>query len=216
MAFGFNDFAKFFDPVSDLLGTSGKRGVGLLQQKPEDIAMTAAAIYLAANGIPVTPESVAAVETATATGTAEAAAAEAAAQEAARVAAQEATQQGILQAKQMNPELLNSINGPGMQTADAGGSFLDRFLTKGVELDPSKMPPDFQSLATEQQFTRDAAKASLNNVPPGLEAQINAQQIADYGTQPMRSGAFTDFSEPTEQQKLALLKAVLTIIKEFS
>lgn len=53
MAFGFDDFAKFFDPVSDLLGTSGKQGVGLLQQKPEDIAMAAAAAYLAAQGMPV-------------------------------------------------------------------------------------------------------------------------------------------------------------------
>jgi membrane protein involved in colicin uptake len=89
MAFGFNDFASFFDPVSDLLGTSGKKGVGLLQQKPEDIALTAAAVYLATNGIPITPETLAAA----APGTAETAAAEAATQEAARVAAEQAAAQ---------------------------------------------------------------------------------------------------------------------------
>ena len=47
MAFGFDDFARLFDPVSDVLGTSGKQGIGLLQQKPEDLAMLAA---LAAGG----------------------------------------------------------------------------------------------------------------------------------------------------------------------
>jgi len=128
MAFGFNDFAKLFDPVSDLLGTSGKQGIGLLQQDPEDLAMLAA---LAAGGFSLLPtpiplEGAAAATTLAPAGeaatlvtttpgitaattdvaaneaarlAAEKAAAEAAAQEAARVAAQEATQQGILQAK---------------------------------------------------------------------------------------------------------------------
>jgi hypothetical protein len=53
MAFGFDDFARLFDPVSDVLGTSGKQGVGLLQQKPEDLAMLAA---LAAGGYALLPE----------------------------------------------------------------------------------------------------------------------------------------------------------------
>ena len=35
---------SFWDSVSDVLGTSGKQGVGLLQQKPEDIAAAAAAV----------------------------------------------------------------------------------------------------------------------------------------------------------------------------
>lgn len=64
MAFSFDDFSKFFDPVSDILGTSGRQGVGLLQQKPEDIAMAAAAAYLMANGLPVTSETLAAAEAA--------------------------------------------------------------------------------------------------------------------------------------------------------
>jgi hypothetical protein len=34
---------SFWDSVSDVLGTSGRKGVGLLQQKPEDIAAAAAA-----------------------------------------------------------------------------------------------------------------------------------------------------------------------------
>jgi len=211
MAFGFNDFASFFDPVSDLLGTSGKKGVGLLQQKPEDIALTAAAVYLATNGIPVTPETLAAAETATATGTAEAAAQEAArvaaeqaaAQEAARVAAEQAAQesarQGILQANQLPSNLVADVNSRGIQTADAGGNFLDRFYTKGIELDPSKMPPDYTALNTEQPFARTSAYADLNKVPSNLEAQINAQQIADYGTQPIRGGASTYLNEPTEE-----------------
>jgi len=50
MAFGFNDFAKFFDPISDVLGTSGKRGVGLLQQEPEDLRTAAMIAALVASG----------------------------------------------------------------------------------------------------------------------------------------------------------------------
>lgn len=186
MAFGFDDFAKLFDPVSDLLGTSGKKGVGLLQQDPEDLAMLAALAaggYGALTAVPgaagiaaagpsaalVTPEIAALAPEVASLGAEEAA--RLAAEETARIAAQEAAQSGILQADQMNPELLNSINGPGMQTADAGGSFLDRFYTKGVDLNP----PDYRALNTEQLFAQDAAKASLNNVPPGLEAEINSQ-----------------------------------------
>jgi hypothetical protein len=78
-------------------------------------------------------------------------AAELAAQEAAReaalaaaqqAAAQEAAQSGILQASQMNPELLNSINGPGVKTAGLGDDFLgflerNNIGVKGVELNPA-------------------------------------------------------------------------------
>jgi hypothetical protein len=50
MAFGFDDFAKLFDPVSDVLGTSGKQGIGLLQQKPEDLQRAAMLAALVASG----------------------------------------------------------------------------------------------------------------------------------------------------------------------
>lgn len=43
---------SFWDSVSDVLGTSGKKGVGLLQQKPEDIAMAGLAGYGAYAALP--------------------------------------------------------------------------------------------------------------------------------------------------------------------
>ncbi len=43
---------SFWDSVSDVLGTSGKQGVGLLQQKPEDIALAALAGYGAYAALP--------------------------------------------------------------------------------------------------------------------------------------------------------------------
>ena len=50
MAFGFDDFAGLFDPISDVLGTSGRKGVGLLQQEPEDLQRAAMLAALAASG----------------------------------------------------------------------------------------------------------------------------------------------------------------------
>ena len=43
---------SFWDSVSDVLGTSGKKGVGLLQQKPEDIALAGLAGYGAYQALP--------------------------------------------------------------------------------------------------------------------------------------------------------------------
>ena len=43
---------SFWDSVSDVLGTSGKKGVGLLQQKPEDIALAGLAGYGAYSALP--------------------------------------------------------------------------------------------------------------------------------------------------------------------
>lgn len=43
---------SFWDSVSDVLGTSGKKGVGLLQQKPEDIALAGLAGYGAYAALP--------------------------------------------------------------------------------------------------------------------------------------------------------------------
>jgi len=233
MAFGFDDFAGLFDPISDALGTSGRRGMGLLQQEPEDIQRAAMIAALVASGVgafaapgaaagtvaaapaglaptlvtPVADASILAaapaVEAAAVPGGITAATTDLAAEEAANLAAKEAAKEaareGIMQSAQLPSNLLSDVGAEGIKTADAGGNFLDRFLTKGVELDPSKMPPDYVSLHAEQPFARTSALADLNSVPPGLEAEINAQQIADYGTQPMRSGAFTDFSEPTEE-----------------
>ena len=148
MAFGFDDFSKFFDPISDVLGTSGRQGVGLLQQEPEDLrtaAMIAALIAsggsaaglfgpgaaagTAAAGVPATlvtptatgilaaaPEAAAVVAPEVASLGAEEAT-RLAAEETARIAAQEAAQQGILQAKQLPPDLVASLepNAAGIQ-----------------------------------------------------------------------------------------------------
>jgi hypothetical protein len=43
---------SFWDSVSDVLGTSGRKGVGLLQQKPEDIALAGLAGYGAYQALP--------------------------------------------------------------------------------------------------------------------------------------------------------------------
>jgi hypothetical protein len=43
---------SFWDSVSDVLGTSGRKGVGLLQQKPEDIALAGLAGYGAYAALP--------------------------------------------------------------------------------------------------------------------------------------------------------------------
>lgn len=43
---------SFWDSVSDVLGTSGKKGVGLFQQKPEDIALAGLAGYGAYQALP--------------------------------------------------------------------------------------------------------------------------------------------------------------------
>lgn len=139
MAFGFDDFSKFFDPISDVLGTSGRKGVGLLQQKPEDIAMAAAAAYLMANGIPVTPEALAAAEPLAAAGPSAALTTDVAAMAPSQVAAMTPEVSGIMQGAQMDPALLESLNAPGTQTAGIGDNFLN-FLernnigVKGVPL----------------------------------------------------------------------------------
>jgi len=132
MAFGFDDFAKLFDPVSDLLGTSGKQGVGLLQQEPEDLQRAAMLAALAASGYGML--------TAAAPGAAGIAAAGPSAAlvtpEIATLAPEIATlapeiaavtpeAAGVMEAAQMNPELLSSINGPGINTAYGGNNFLD-------------------------------------------------------------------------------------------
>jgi hypothetical protein len=164
MAFGFDDFSKFFDPISDVLGTSGRQGVGLLQQKPEDIAMTAAAMYLAANGIPVSPEALAAAEPLAAAG-------ESAALTTPQVAALAPEASGIMEAAQMDPALMESLNAPGTQTAGLGNLMETGYWENPVDLNP----PNYTALHAEQPFARTEALADLNKVPPGLEAEINSQ-----------------------------------------
>jgi len=193
MAFGFDDFAKLFDPVSDLLGTSGKKGVGLLQQDPEDLAMLAA---LAAGGFSLLPtpiplEGAAAATTLAPAGeaatlvtttpgitaattdvaaneaarlAAEKAAAEAAAQEAARVAAQKATQQGILQAKNA-ASLPPDPSAPNMFNfkLDAAGN---RVGLEGTGTNP------FLGNQTDA-MARASAQPGLNPNLSGLENQID-------------------------------------------
>ena len=165
MAFGFDDFARLFDPMSDVLGTSGKQGVGLLQQKPEDLAMLAA---LAAGGYALLPEALP-LEAATA--------AEAAGPSATLVTPEPASD-GIFGG------IRNLFNG--------------QPFSEPVNLNPLT-EADYRALHTEQPFARTSAFADLNSVPPGLEAQINAQQIADYGAQPIRSGISAYLDEPTEE-----------------
>jgi len=175
MAFGFDDFSKFFDPISDVLGTSGRQGVGLLQQKPEDIAMAAAAAYLAANGIPVSPETLAAAEPLAAAGPSAALTTDVAAMVPSQVAAMTPEASGIMEAAQMDPALMESINAPGIKTAGLGSDIQDylvknKYLVEGVDLNP----PDYRALSTEQLFAQDAAKASLDKVPQDL---INADRV---------------------------------------
>ena len=117
-----------------------------------------------------------------ATETASTTAAELAAEEAAReaaiaaaqqAAAQEAAQSGILQASQMDPALLESLNGPGVQTADMSSGLQDyweKVFGKPVDLNP----PNYTALHAEQPFARTEALADLNKVPQDL---INADRV---------------------------------------
>ena len=195
MAFGFDDFAGLFDPISDVLGTSGRKGVGLLQQEPEDLQRAAMLAALAASGYGmltaaapgaagiaaagpsaalVTPEVAALAPEVLATAAPEVATL--GAEEAARIAAQEAAQSGILQANQMNPELLNSINGPGVQSADMSSGLQDYFETARDKLFGRPVdlnPPDYRALSTEQPFARTSAYA-IDAAPQDL---INADRV---------------------------------------
>jgi hypothetical protein len=74
----------------------------------------------------------------------------------------------------LDPTLQASLEGPGVQSADISSGFQDyweKVFGKPVDLNP----PDYRALNTEQLFAQDAAKASMNSVPPGLEAEINSQ-----------------------------------------
>ena len=166
MAFGFDDFSKFFDPISDVLGTSGRQGVGLLQQKPEDIAMTAAAMYLAANGIPVSPEALAAAEPLAAAG-------ESAALTTPQVAALAPEASGIMEAAQMDPALMESLNAPGTQTAGLGNLMETGYWEKPVNLNAPSME-DMGYKGINQYTGKPIVEGtSLNPFPGGSENMMS-------------------------------------------
>jgi hypothetical protein len=144
MAFGFDDFAGLFDPISDALGTSGRQGMGLLQQEPEDIQRAAMIAALVASGVgaaaaptaaatTVAPAGLAptlvtpgasilaaapAAEVAAVPGGITAVTTDLAAEEAANLAAKEAVRNSIVNSKQLTPDLLASLEptASGIQT----------------------------------------------------------------------------------------------------
>ena len=179
MAFSFDDFSKFFDPVSDALGTSGRKGMGLLQQKPEDLQRAAMLAALAASGYGMLTAAAPGAASVAAAGTSPtlvtaapgilaaapaaevaavvpgitAATTDLAAEEAANLAAKEAVRNSIVNSNQLTPDVLASLepNASGIQQL-AG-------------------PP---SAPVEELAAQNAAKASVNQAPPaGLERQID-------------------------------------------
>ncbi|NDC43197.1 MAG: hypothetical protein EBZ77_16880, partial [Chitinophagia bacterium] len=186
MAFGFDDFAKFFDPISDVLGTSGRKGVGLLQQKPEDIAMTAAAMYLAANGVPVSPETLAAAEPLAAAGESAALVTpEVAAMAPSQVAAMTPGTSGIMEVGQLDPALVESINAPGIKTAGLGNLLETGYWETPVNLDPLTVSlNDVNGLDWSSQIGYEQAQS------PAYQDLVNSQRtgygnegILDYSSQ---------------------------------
>ena len=160
MAFGFDDFAGLFDPISDVLGTSGRKGVGLLQQEPEDLQRAAMLAALAASGYGmltaaapgaagiaaagpsaalVTPE-VAALTPEIATLAPEVIGADVATN--AGIDSLYANSADIASKYTLDPTLQASIDGSGTQTAGIGDDFLgflerNNMGVKGVELNPA-------------------------------------------------------------------------------
>jgi len=139
MAFSLDDFSNFFDPISDVLGTSGRQGMGLLQQKPEDLQRAAMIAALVASGVGaaaapgaaagaaagtvpaglaptlVTPSASilaaapAAEAAAVVPGGITAATTDLAAEEAANLAAKEAVRNSIVNSNQLTPDVLASL-----------------------------------------------------------------------------------------------------------
>lgn len=140
---------SFWDSVSDVLGTSGRKGVGLLQQKPEDIAAAAAAAAAMYYGGPMAYEAMMAAGGAGAAGAGGAA------------------------------ELAGTMGGTAGSGAGAGyaGSSLPAWLTSAPALQAgaSLVGGVLQSNALQQgaQTQADAAQRAIN-----LQQQINQQQTA--------------------------------------
>lgn len=140
---------SFWDSVSDVLGTSGKKGVGLLQQKPEDIAAAAAAAAAMYYGGPMAYEAMMGAGGAGAAGAGGAA------------------------------ELAGTMGGTAGSGAGAGyaGSSLPAWLTSapalqtGASLVGGVLQSNAQQRAASTQS--DAAQRAID-----LQQQINQQQTA--------------------------------------
>lgn len=176
MAFGFDDFSKLFDPVSDILGTSGRQGVGLLQQKPEDIAMAAAAAYLMANGIPVTPEALAAAEPLAAAGPSAALTTDVAAMAPSQIAAMTPEVSGIMQGAQMDPALLESLNAPGTQTAGLGNLLETGYWEEPVSLNA----PNIEEMGNEGILDYSSQVDNVQAQSPAYQDYVSSQRTG-YG-----------------------------------
>ena len=194
MAFGFDDFSKLFDPISDVLGTSGKQGIGLLQQKPEDLQRAAMIAALVASGGSAAglfgaAPAAAAGETAALTLAPEAAGIMGAAETAALTVPEVAAltpgvetyamdalgsdAADIANQFTLSPEMQASLEGEGTKTAGMGDyleSVRDKLFGKPVDLNP----PDYTALHAEQPFARTSAYADLNAAPQDL---INADRV---------------------------------------
>jgi hypothetical protein len=142
---------SFWDSVSDVLGTSGRKGVGLLQQKPEDIALAGLAGYGAYQALPYLTGAFGGAGAANAGG--------------ATLGAMEGA---------LTPAQMAAL--PGTATGSVGSS-LPAFLTSAPALQAgaSLVGGILQSNALQQgaRTQADAAQRAID-----LQQQINQQQTA--------------------------------------
>lgn len=151
---------SFWDSVSDVLGTSGRKGVGLLQQKPEDLALAGLAGYGAYAAAPYLSGMLG--------GGVDLGAG--------------ATATGGATTKALTPAAMESLMGTAGYGANASagtaaGSSLPAWLTSAPALQAgaSLVGGVMQSNALQQgaQTQADAAQRAIN-----LQQQINQQQTA--------------------------------------
>jgi hypothetical protein len=142
---------SFWDSVSDVLGTSGRKGVGLLQQKPEDIALAGLAGYGAYQALPYLTGAMGGAGAAEAGGT--------------TLGAMEGA---------LTPAQMAAL--PGTATGSIGSS-IPSYLTSAPALQAgaSLVGGILQSNALQQgaRTQADAAQRAID-----LQQQINQQQIA--------------------------------------
>lgn len=162
---------SFWDSVSDVLGTSGRKGVGLLQQKPEDIAAAAAAAAALYYGGPM------AYEAMMGAGGAGAAGAGGAAELAGTMGGTAASGAGAGYAGSSLPAwLMGGTAGSGAGAGYAGSS-LPSWLTSapalqtGASLIGGVLQSNAQQKAAQTQS--DAAQRAID-----LQERINQQQTA--------------------------------------
>lgn len=146
---------SFWDSVSDVLGTSGKKGVGLLQQKPEDIAAAAAAAAALYYG---GPAAYAAMTEGGAAGLGGAAGAGGAAELAGTMGGTAASGAGAGYAGSSLPAWLTSA--PALQTGASlvGGVLQSNALQQGArtQSDAAQRAIDLQERINQQQTTLNA------------------------------------------------------------